>query len=217
MTCLPRRLLQKTGLSASCLGCPRPAQGWGAGPLPPPGCRARSAPRPGVELVAGPTTAPAPRVPGPGLHSPLIFEEMLRGLAVPHHPGPVLLQRLDVPGEAGGATCGTPPVGLVPQPPRGLAHSRDTRTRRLQASRVRPPGGGKTRGCDRATVPTSKAPSVHPRREEGPGSRTVGQGPEHWGSCGVGTSQLGEGQTPAGSGSERTHSAQLVSPGRRPE
>lgn len=181
MTCLPRRLLQKTGLSASCLGCPRPAQGWGAGPLPLPGCRARSAPRPGVELVAGPTTAPAPRVPGPGLHSPLIFEEMLRGLAVPHHPGPVLLQRLDVPGEAGGVTCGTPPVGLVPQPPRGLAHSRDTRTRRLQASQEWGHLGAARRGA--ATGPLSPRPKhqvctlgVRRGQEAGPWGRARNTG-----------------------------------------
>lgn len=48
--------------------------------------------------MAGPRPRPQPaRV----AYSLLVLEEVLRGLAVPHHPGPVLLQRLDVPGRAG--------------------------------------------------------------------------------------------------------------------
>lgn len=59
-------------------------------------------PGPCCSLVSTPRVPPCTQGRGgpcTSQHSLLVLEEVLRGLAVPHHPGPVVLQCLDVPGE----------------------------------------------------------------------------------------------------------------------
>lgn len=103
--CLPPRFLQErdplrpAGWPPTAAAAPssRGRAGWGRppglllGPGWPSGAEAEpmaQAPRPSPQ---------APRAPPRSL---LVLEDVLCGLAVPRDPGPVVLQRLDVPGEA---------------------------------------------------------------------------------------------------------------------
>lgn len=70
---------------------------------PPRQPRAQVCAPPQAGRASGQRLVPRPRDPSPGppRHSLLVLEEVLCSLAVPHHLGPVVLQRLDVPGGDG--------------------------------------------------------------------------------------------------------------------